>query len=46
MILVVALVLALALVPLGGGRLRRLSTLRLRSPGLLWLALEIGRAHV
>lgn len=39
MILVVALVLALALVPLGGGRLRRLSTLRLRSPGLLWLAL-------
>jgi len=32
-------VLVLALVPLGGGRLRRLSDLRFRAPGLLWLAL-------
>lgn len=39
MILVAVLVLALALVPLGGGRLRRLRSLRLRSPWLLWLAL-------
>ncbi|HEX5950320.1 MAG TPA: DUF5317 domain-containing protein [Actinomycetota bacterium] len=39
MILVVVLILLVALVPLGGGRLRRLSTLRLRSPWLLWLAL-------
>ena len=31
--------LVLALVPLGGGRLRRLSDLRFRAPGLLWLAL-------
>lgn len=38
-ILVVLLVLAVALVPLGGGRLRRLWTLQLRSPWLLWLAL-------
>lgn len=39
MILVVVLVLAVALVPLGGGHLRRLWSLRLRSPWLLWLAL-------
>lgn len=39
MILVVLLVFAVALVPLGGGRLRRLWTLQLRSPWLLWLAL-------
>ena len=39
MILVVFLVLALAAVPLGGGRLRRLSDLRFRAPGILWLAL-------
>jgi hypothetical protein len=38
-ILVVVLILALALVPLGGGRVRRLRSLRLRSPWLLWLAL-------
>jgi hypothetical protein len=38
-ILVVVLVLAVALVPLGGGRLGRLWGLRLRSPWLLWLAL-------
>ncbi len=39
MILVAFLALALVLVPLGGGRLRRLALLRLRAPGLLWLAL-------
>lgn len=39
MILVAFLALALALVPLAGGSLRRLGTLRLRAPGLLLLAL-------
>ncbi|HEU4355056.1 MAG TPA: DUF5317 domain-containing protein [Actinomycetota bacterium] len=39
MILVLVLLVALALVPLGGGSLRRLSSVRLRSPWLLWLAL-------
>ena len=39
LILVAFLVLALALVPLGGGRLRGLTALRFRAPGLLWLAL-------
>jgi hypothetical protein len=38
-ILVLFLVLALALVPVGGGRLRALSSLRFRAPWLLWLAL-------
>jgi hypothetical protein len=38
-ILVVFLVVSLALVPLGGGSLRRLSGVRFRSPWLLWLAL-------
>jgi hypothetical protein len=39
LILVAFLVLAFALVPLGGGNVRRLVTLRFRAPGLLWLAL-------
>ncbi len=39
MILVAFLGLALALVPVLGGSLRRLGDLRLRVPGLLWLAL-------
>lgn len=38
MILVVVLVVVLALVPLGGGSLRRLSAVHLRSPWLVWLA--------
>lgn len=39
MILVLFLVLAFALVPVGGGRLRALSSLRFQAPWLLWLAL-------
>lgn len=39
MILVAVLALALALVPLAGGSLRRLGRLRLRAPLVLWLAL-------
>lgn len=39
MILVVFLVLSVALVPAGGGSLRRLTQIRFRSPWLLWLAL-------
>jgi hypothetical protein len=39
MILVVFLLLALALVPIAGGSLRRLGELRFRAPVLLWLAL-------
>lgn len=39
MILVLVLVVAVALVPVAGGRLGRLSALELRAPWLLWLAL-------
>lgn len=46
MILVVFLLLALALVPVAGGSLRRLGELRFRAPVLLWLALAAQLALI